>query len=123
MKLKNVLLGFLFLIVFISNGYARQVDLNIRFENDKYYESYSLITHIKAIYDDELNQIFVYFVADFPEIEVTITKDGIELYNNVLVNTQNTSITIDVDGYQPGVYDLNFVKPDGSYLHGEFIIE
>lgn len=110
-------------MVFISNGYGRTVDMNIRSGSPNGYQSYSLITSIKATYDDETNEIFAYFVADFPEVEVTINKDGIEVYNNILVNTQNTSITIDVNGYQPGVYQLKFTKPDGSYLYGEFIIE
>lgn len=66
--------------------------------------------------------IYIDFEAAIGNLTITISKHNEKLYISPIYVDQPAQITIDVDGYDPGIYLLEFLKPGGGYIYGYFTL-
>lgn len=123
MKLKT-----LFTLVFISlsmlNGYAAvkgsyEIWLQGGFED---IDARSVTAPLISAQQTE-ESIIVNFTKALGIVNIKISSDNQNNYEVPLEVTASSQFIIDLTGYEPGVYIIEFTRKSNERIYGEFIIE
>lgn len=95
------------------------VELKGGFENTM-NKSLPLIPIIASISDSNLLDIV--FTSSSGDVFIQITTDSGMVYDETIPSAQQSSLSIPIVDYTPGVYKIEFKTAIGGYIYGYFTI-
>ena len=71
-----------------------------------------------------ISHIEVAFLYDVGNINVVVyTEYGTIIYDNNIDTQTQENLTIDISGWDSGIYQIRFISSTGQYMYGTFEIE
>ena len=127
--MKKLLLFFIIgSIVPILSGYSSfnttDVEKEIELKGSLYETSVRsvLLNPIEATIS--ISHIEVAFLYDVGNINVVVyTESGTIIYDNNIDTQTQENLTIDISGWDSGIYQIRFIGSTGQYMYGTFEIE
>lgn len=123
MKLKT-LFTLVFFSLFIVNSYAAvkgsyEIYLKGGFDD---IDARSITAPLIAAQQTD-EAVFVNFSKAIGTVNVKISSEDQSVYNATLDVVGASQYVIDITGYEPGVYVIEFTNKSNERIYGEFIIE